>query len=244
MSKSTKNLTSILVSLDCLLDTRLGTIAKIDKTIVERMLLTEDYHTRDTDIFEGVDRELYKDLYKNRDIETLENSLLTNIIPLLRHLALKLKEQSVTRPYGDGAKIVVNLYPYKLPKEIQIEIGKAIAVWLKGIAPVSFINMAPTSLTPYYCKNTFALMIMYDYEEWLEGNAGLFMKTQLTDVSMFVPAIYFNEKPSPAELEKFERETMHPFAAIEMLAKTMVGLEVIDVAFFSIFSEKFKDIKL
>jgi len=243
MSK-TKNLSSILVSLDCILDTRLGTLAKIDPNKVDEILLTEDYHTRDTDVFEGIDNELYKKLYKSRDTNTLANSMITNIMPLLRHLVSKLNEQAVVRPYSDGAKIIVNLYPYKLKKEEQIEIGKAVASWMQGMAPVSLINMSPTQLSPYYCKNTFALMLMYDYEEWLEGNAELFYKTQMPEISMFVPAIYFNDKPSDVELAKMQNESMSPFQAMESLAKTIIDLTLIDVAFFSIFSEKFKDIQL
>ena len=136
MAKS-KKLDSILVSLDCLLDTRLATVSKINLDIANKLLDGDDYHTRDQDVFVGIDKEYFKEVYKNRDIETLKKSSLTNIVPLLRHLVSKLKEQSIVRPFHDGGNIVVNMYPYKLTIDEQDEICAAIAVWMQGLAPVS-----------------------------------------------------------------------------------------------------------
>ena len=241
MAKS-KKLDSILVSLDCLLDTRLATVSKINLDIANKLLDGDDYHTRDQDVFVGIDKEYFKEVYKNRDIETLKKSSLTNIVPLLRHLVSKLKEQSIVRPFHDGGNIVVNMYPYKLTIDEQDEICAAIAVWMQGLAPVSLVNLSPTDLNPIYCKNNYALMIMYDYEEWLEVNAKLFLKTQIPEITMFVPAIYFVNKPTKEELDKMLRESMHPMKAIKTLAMGIISLEIIDVVFFSVLNKKYKDI--
>ena len=239
-----KKYLQLYVSLDSLIDTRLGTISKIDKDLVSKILLDGKYHTRDEDVFEGIDKEVYNDLYKKRDVLTLANSLLTNMMPLLRHLIGKLNEQAIVSPYHEGGKVVVNLYPYKLTKEEQNEMGNAITAWIHDLAPVSFINYSPTELTPIYCKNTFSLMVMYDYQDWLEGNSELFLSTQMPEITMFVPAIYFVNKPSEEELERITRESMSPLNAIQTLAKGIIDLMLIDVTYFSIVSKDkiFKDI--
>ena len=87
-------------------------------------------------------------------------------------------------------------------------------------------------------------MVMYDYGEWLETNADLFLKTQIPDVSMFVPAIYFINKPSKEELDRMLRESMHPMKAIKTLAKGIISLELIDSVFYSVINKKYEDLKL
>lgn len=239
-----KKLETILVSLDSLLDTRLSTVALINKDIANNLLLSDDYYTRDEDVFEGIDKDVYRKLYADRNIVTLQNSLLTNMVPLLRHLVGKLKEQSIVRPFHDGARLAINTHPYKLTIEEQNEIGKAIAVWMHGIAPVNIVNLNNSELTPIHCKNNYSLMVMYDYGEWLETNADLFLKTQIPDVSMFVPAIYFINKPSKEELDRMLRESMHPMKAIKTLAKGIISLELIDSVFYSVINKKYEDLKL
>ena len=238
-----KNYNNILISLDCLLDTRLGTLSRIDSAIVNLLLDDPSYHTRDQDVFTGVDREVYKTMYRKRDDVTLQHSMLTNIIPLLKHLVGKLKEQSVVRPFHDGGHLIINVYPYVLSKEIEETIGKALAVWMHGLASVSIVRYSPKELTPLHCKGSYSLMIMYDYEEWLEINAELFLRTQIPEVTLFVPAIYFTNKPTDEELKTLNGGKISPMKALELLAKGIVGLEIIDVMWFSILNKKYSGIK-
>lgn len=233
----TKTRESILVSLDSILDTRLGTLSLIDSAIVEKILLSGTYHTRDEDVFEGIDKEAYKKLYNERDIDTLANSVLTNIPELIRHLIKVMADQAISRPLYEGSEVIVNVYPYKLSADEQEDIRKAISIHILDIAPVSIVSYSPKDLTPPHCKNTYAMMIMYDYEEWLNAHAEAFNDVQLPDVALFVPAIYFANKPSDEELKKVTKETMHPLQALETLAKVLVGLNLIDVKHFSIISK-------
>lgn len=230
-------LETIYVDLDALLDTRIGTISLIDNSAVSKILSSNTYHSRDMDIFEGIDNDTFKDKYKNRDKNTLVNSMLTNMVPLLGELVNKMLSQAINRPYHDGARIVINYYPYDLNNDEIEEICKAISVWLKECAPVSMISMSPKNLTPRFCKNNYSLMIKYDYEEWLDINANEFKNAQIPDITMLVPALYFNNKPSDEELAKITKKTMHPMKAIEFLASPLIGLELIDVAYFSIINK-------
>jgi hypothetical protein len=238
MAGADKKLEGIYVDLDALLDTRIGTVSLIDPTIASTILNSNNYHTRDEDIFEGIDTEVFKKKYKERDVETLSASILTNIVPLIRHLISGLTIQATARPFHDGGSVTVNYYPYNLtPEECQL-MGKAMDVWLHGDAPITLISCPPEDLTPIYCKDNFVMMIKYEYAEWLEIQAVAFASTQIPDITLLSPAIYFGNKPPLDDLKAIAKESMHPIAAAEFLMSSVIGLALIDVKYFSVLSNE------
>lgn len=230
-------LEGIYVDLDVLLDTRIGTLAKHDDSVAQAVL-TDKYYQRTDDYFDGIDRELYLDLYKKRDVETLSLSCVTNAIQLLDHLSKTLNEQAITRPYHDGVQFFVNIYPYSLVNVEIDAIQKAICVWLGNASLVEIINIPPVDLTPSYCKSLFSMMLMYEYEEWMELQTKAFEKTQIPEITLFVPALYFNKTPTDEEIEVAAKDGAHPQMALEMLASPLVELRLIDVKYFSIIEKQ------
>jgi hypothetical protein len=223
----------IYVPLDVLLDTRLGTLALIDPELPAKALANNYHHRRD-DNFPGIDSEKFKEAYKQRTWETLANSTITNAVMFIKHLASLMNEQAVSRPYHDGVKITINTYPYILTTEERVGIQAAVSFWLGGTAPVDVINIPLHELTPSFCKARFSLMFMYDYEEWMEVQANAFQSVRIPDITLFVPALYFNKTPTDSELETVTRDGAHPQMAIEMLASPLVELRLIAVEYFSI----------
>jgi hypothetical protein len=233
-----QRLQCIYVSLDVLLDTRLGTIARIDDAVAADVIASGTYQTRKNDVFEGVDKAVFDQMYKDRDVETLKLSIVTDAIQYIKRLVSGLTEQAIARPYHDGAKIVVNLYPYNLLIVEQEKIGRAISAWINDMAPVELVFISTKDLTPAHCKDKYSLMMVYEYEEWMETHAEAFHHTRLPEVTMYVPALYKVHTPSVEELEKTVKEAAHPMRALEMLASPIIGLKVIDVKFFSILTKK------
>ncbi|EKD22610.1 MAG: hypothetical protein ACD_84C00038G0007 [uncultured bacterium] len=237
MSSKNEKREGIYVELDVLLDTRMGTLKRINSDLADKIALSETYHSREHDVFDGIDPTQFKEVYQNRDVLTLSMSLLTNAIPLIRHLISQLGEQAIARPFHDGGEVFLNYYPYQLSREDVDEIQKAMTIWMQGIAPVTLINIPPNNLTPSYCKENYSLMLMYEYASWIDMHAEEFAKVQIPDVTLFVPAIYFEKKPTEEELKGMVKESMHPMQAIEFLASTIIGLKLIDVMHFSILSK-------
>jgi hypothetical protein len=231
------NVQAIYVTLDALLDTRLGTIARISEDAALEVLKS-GYHEREIDDFPQVDMAVYKDLYAKRDTLTLAHSRPTGMLASLSNLTSMLAEQAIVRPYHDGAKVVVNTYPYQLTDEETDNIGRAVAAWMQGWAPVELTHISPESLTPLHCKQHYAMMIVYDYEHWMNIHAEAFKTTILPQVLMLAPAIYFGRKPTDAELAREIKESTHPMIAIEMLASPLIQLRLFDVGFFSMISNK------
>lgn len=234
MATKTKRIDAILVELDVLLDTRLGTLARLSPQAAEDVLINGKYHIRQSDRFLGVDHEQYKELYKNRDVVTLAHSQVTNALEWIRRLRGVLADHAIERPYNDGTKIVVNHYPYQLTSEEQEEMVKAIGAWLNYELPVELVSIRTEDLTPQHCKSSYAMMMIYDFEVWMEIHASAFEQVRLPEVPLFAPAIYFNKEPSAKELEKAVKEAGHPMRALELLASPLIDLKLIDVKFFSI----------
>lgn len=224
---------TIYVALDAILDTRIGTLARMGDDVALQVL-ENGYHQRQDDRFPGVDLPTYQAMYAARNVETLAASTSTAMLPLLRHLVQQLTTQAAVRPYHDGCRVLVNTYPYKLSDVVNEAMQQTIQVWLQGLAQVELMYLPLRKLTPAHCKQHFAMMVMYDYGEWLHLHGDAFRHTRLAEVTLFGPALYFIKTPSAAELENLERTGTHPMRELEMMSGTFIGLELIDVKYFSI----------
>jgi len=227
----------VYAELDALLDTRLGTLARMGDHVAEAVLLSGGYHKRDCDVFADVDMKVFRDLYAKRDVDTLKRSTASKSVFLLNSLVRYLKEQATVRPYHDSTKVVINTFPYVLSVEEEAELGKVIVTWISGLAPVELVHMRPQELTPLYVKQqSYSSMLMYEYDPWMSLHFSAANKDvkPIQDVSIFAPAIYFSDKPSDKELQQLIQRAAHPLQAVEILGRSLVGLNLIDVEYFSI----------
>lgn len=224
----------IYAELDTLLDSRLGTIARLSDTLAIRVL-DSGYHARETDEFPFIDMQAYRALYAQRDIETLAFSGCTAVMQLLRQLVSVTAEQAVTRPFHTGARVYVNLHPYHFTSEEKDELQKAIAVWLSGIpAEVEFVSISMQSLTPEQCKAmNLAAMFMYDFGAWMEMQAKAFETNRLNDVTVFSPALY-STLPTEEQQAQMEEQVGNLFHAMQMLASPLIDLKLLPVSEFSV----------
>jgi hypothetical protein len=224
---------TVYFELDALLDTRLGTIRKMGAELADKVF-SPDYIQRDEDKFAGVDPEQFKQMYNDRDEETLQYSAITAFVPRLQNLTQLLSEFAVARPEYDGVKIAVNVYPYRLNESVLSEIRQAISAWCGGFVPVELINIPPEHLSPMFVKEKFAAMVMYDYGAWWKHHTKALDTIRCTEVHLIAPALYFNEKPDEKSLEEMIREAAHPFQATMMVAGQFIGLDLVDVKYFSV----------
>lgn len=226
----------IYVELDCLLDTRIGTVAMISQDLATSVL-KNGYHQRDEDVFPGVDKALFDEMYKNRSIDTLKVSTITTFMPLLNHLCGLIHEEALMRPYHSGPHVVVNIYPYYITGDIADDIREAVSYWLGPVVPVEVVRIEPKELKPRYCKE-FSLMVMYDPTIWFNETLEDLIKAPLRDVALYVPQLYRNKTQTNEEIEKLTEEVLHPFAALELLMKSVVDVSFLEPYYFSLFDPK------
>lgn len=239
---------ALLIELDCLLDTRLATIARIsEQSAVE--VLKSGYHKRTADWFAPhVDMDQYTRLYKARDVDTLKLAGPTEGFRFVREMVKMLRETAVetNSPYSGKVKIVVNTYPYQLNAELTDLIGRALAVNFGALAPTEVVSLSPAELTPDVVRARFCMLMMYEYDPWLSMHYNVdpsklsadqmkaVLKSLLLDVTLFAPAVYYKKPPTQDEVEEVMKDTHHPLEVIEMMGTTVIGLHLIDVTSFSV----------
>jgi hypothetical protein len=227
----------ILVSLECLLDTRLGTVGTFDPRGAERLSTDKKYLRREVDVYEGIDMDRFHAAYAARAAngqEVLKHSTLTGMVLFLRSKVIELAEQASISPLFDGVEIEVNSYPFLLGDAVKAELVKCLNVWLTGFAPITIIYADPNSLTPKHCKQRYAMLVDYDWNAWMNLHSDAFNEVRLPEVLFFAPRLYFTGVlPDQKELEEVMRNAPHPFDAMEMQASPIVGLKLIDIAHFS-----------
>lgn len=223
----------IYVELDVLLDTRIGTLAQLNQQWAINAI-QNGYHTRAADEFPDISQEDFRVAYRNRTNEVLTFSTRTNATNILKPLVISLTEQAVSRPYHDGVSIIVNTWPYEMAENVMDEVRTAIEALTLGLGPVELIRMSPEELTPSHCKSSYAAMLMYDYETWLNAHGEAWKTTRIQEITVFAPRIHFAKKPTDEELQEILANTVHPFQAIEVITSPLVELRLMDVGFFSI----------
>jgi hypothetical protein len=234
-------LSGIYVPLDVLLDTRIGTIAKLGGDDLVLKVLTGNYHHRMDDKFPGVDVDAYNALYANRDVETLALSTLTEVLLLLRKIVTSLMKQALTRPFHEGVRIVVNTYPYSLSEEDTAQLLEVIALKMEEFTTVGIpfkvetTHLSDAELTPDHCKSNYSGMLMYDYENWLSTQQQAIMKKPMTEVTLYAPAIYHVQTPTEEQLNELKTQfEWNPFEAIEKAVSGGVSLQLLPIELFSV----------
>lgn len=237
----TSTLTGVLVELDAILDTRIGTVAHRFGDEVAFQVLQAGYHTRVDDKFPGVDYEEYRKAYQARDVEVLKHSTITDNVRLMREVIGELSQQAVGRPYHTGARVLVNVYPYTLTEDMRAALKELVLPWVTGYTElgvthtVEIVSISKSDITPkFIVDNDVTTIFMYEYKDWFDAQAVNFKRTPLTGVTLYSPAIYHEVTPTTDEIEETIREFAHPFKAAMFTAKFWILLDLIDVNHFSI----------
>jgi len=209
---------AVLIEMDCLMDTRMGTLVThySDEQVLD--VLKNGYHDREFDNFHGIDYDEFHSLYRNRDKVVLKNSLRTNIMPVIDDFVRETIRNNISTPHVFIPKVIVNIYPYDLTMDEQSLIRDVMVQATRNHADIEIVSLSYDQLTPSYLRQEVSLMVLYDYDQWLEAQTinGSFKKQACPEIGMFSPAIY--KKPELTDNDKriHAQFKMPPF---EFLAK-------------------------
>lgn len=187
----------MLVELDAILDTRLGTIAKFGREAYVQAL-AGGYYFRNSDHFEGIDPVKFRQLYRERDAVTLSLSMISHVITLIKDFVARVNVVSVSAPVKKVPRVDINMYPYNPPKRVQAMMEKAIRALVKDRFDMSFVRYSPSDLHYDLVKFTYDHLVMYHLGPWLEANAEDWKRRDrgLPDVTVFFPALHMGEDKS------------------------------------------------
>ena len=210
-------ISTMLVEIDSILDTRLGVLMDIVPDQVPS-ILADSYHDRLWDVFPGVDLLTFQRRYKERDVSILKNSWSTPMADLMTDFVMKTLKQTLRTPFHKQPKIDINSYPYVLNDTDAEIIIAAVAAKTNQQCDVSMVSYSPSDLNPVFLKNHYEVVMMYDFQEWLEVHAvsGVWKKYTCPNVSVMAPLMVKN----PDSYDK-NMKIQNIFSDYETLSKTM-----------------------
>lgn len=238
----------IYIELDCLLDTRLGTVGLLSTTAARELLLSNCYLERQSDVFDSVGTLAYRNLYRDRDVKTLRNSVLTGLIDQhVRGLLKQLLYQAMTQPTHDRIVFDINIFPYSLSEEEKEELSRVIEFRLHGgteaspversLVKVEVVNLRPELLTPAHCRAKYGAMYMYDVGPWLGVQYEALKSLRIPEILVYAPRIYHGKIPSTAEVEELRQllriDASDPFTLTEMQLSPIAGVRMLPASYFS-----------
>ena len=228
---------ALFADLDALMDARLATLYTFGESVVEAALKA-GYLNRPIDQFRDVDPKEFKHRYDNRvtNKEIIRNLTLTPLVSLVKEFVYTINAKKQDTPEISKPKLYINIYPYNFNEEEQKVFLDVFVTITKGTCDIEIVRMSNEDLTPKFVKDNLALILKYDYIQWLELHSANenFKKTMCPEVSLFGPAIYFEKLPDVIELKKMQDSKMTAFSAMELTVKPLISLKLLNIDSFSI----------
>lgn len=221
------------MDLDSLFDTRLATLYKLNP---EKLMtaMHAGYFERTFDKFEGYDQEAYLEAWKNRDVNTIAQAGTTELIKAVNFFAEKTLLARVGTPLRKQPKLELNLHPYVLPEVAVSAIVLGLRAATKDLIDIQIIDRPLIQITPEYVKSNYAMMVMYEYWDWLEIHAENknFLSVRCPNVALIGPAIVRSEEAWE------EVKNSNVFEAIEQYSSVFIKLSLYPISSYCLNLER------
>lgn len=222
----------ILVSLDSLIDTRLGVIAQAFPDKLGTVLVPA-YYRRVQDIFNGIKPEVFADLWKKRSVETLQNSLMTNMVLLLGSF-IKSAANDVLSGSAPNAMIFdINIYPYELDADERNDLIGALEIHVGDAVEYNIVSVPNEFLTPQHLKSTYKTMVIYDFPDWFRMHSETFKEFRMPDFIIYAPQL-LEQLPSAEEAKEMVKHKVDPFEASRIAAAPAFMIRYLTIDMYSI----------
>lgn len=227
----------IHVDLDCLLDTRQGTLLAISPAVAHEITSKESYHARESDEFYSQEYgslsvDLYEKVKEAYRQEILFKSIKTKMYLLLQELIESYVKMALTTPHVSTVTLVVNLYPYELT-ETQVEyLMKALIAHLGNAAAISITNFDISELTLKEVAQKYQSIIVYDPVPWLNSKSNELKSGALKDVTVYLPKMNKVRALTAKERKDLGKNIPDIYKFTEMVFAGFVRLSYVPVEYF------------
>lgn len=226
----------IYVDIQSLLDTRQGVLAQLmEKEKLFEYINSDEYNFRNIDKF-PVDMNEYNRINKEARVETLQNSMVTYIVELLKTKLFNMEKRNSFMGESKPPEILLNIYPYSLTEKQAELIKSALFVKLGLDCFIDVIKIKESDLTPYFIKNyNIIACFIYDVTHWLDIHLEALDKLKMPELLVYGPSLYKqfdNEKMKDIdEIRKMGFKDI--FNYLEFFVMSVAGLSFLPVAFYS-----------
>jgi hypothetical protein len=212
-----------------------------------KLVETPDYFNRIDDNYDrfgpGVTM-MWRNIYAGRNVEVLKSSFPTMIPALVGLEVRSIYAKAIDHPVHKGVDVDINIWPYKLDDIEQDEICLALQ---SMIIPVDeydeyafdtrfrTISVAPKDFTLELIRENYAMVIMYDFQEWYDIQAAEIIKGESTArlTTMCVPML-FKHTPKRKDLIAQDGQIQNPFDDTKRILSLYIQLDFWDARVFSL----------
>lgn len=230
----------IMVYLDTLFDTRLGTMAKIndDHALMALCNLYSERVTDDTQTYcPPLDFEVFKHAYEKRDITTLMAAVPTLFAVTLGAILRSIETKFICgSPHYFKYELLINTAPYKLTAIERDSIRNSIVSYTKMRRDIRFVDVPVEKLELTTIRNMQLKTIhLYEFDTWY-SNAFNGKELVETGASIIVPALHVDCKALDMlkELQRDMGSDPDPFFDMAAMHCEWIAMEFTDSATYSI----------
>lgn len=184
------------VELDCLLDTRLGSIACYNLALSARLALNESYHTRFHNELHRIDDNLGKDEYQalwdnRKEMDTLVNSRVTKFMYQLRGLIDATRVSEAFIPYKQTGNVFIDIHGWGLSEEELDELKQCLIGFLVT-DKITLVDIGYENLTPGLIRDNYNSVSIVDFNKWVNIHIEALGKCRIPSVGFHCPAVLQN----------------------------------------------------
>lgn len=224
------------VSIDELLDTRLGFIHQHNSALANRYLTTDIkrylYRMHDSVLWDDLgltETEWYQAWEQRHHYgnKILEDSVLTHVPNIINRILFEYHESNEHAIGEWKVAVDVNLFNYPLTEEEISVLEEILRDLMPGISVFNFIRLGIKDLTPETIKKRYDYIIMYNFNFWSKLHSNSITNFLMPNCLFVVPRL-FNVIPENEDVEK-DRELkrifeLDPFKLIESTLSYKMGL--------------------
>lgn len=223
----------ILVSIDALLDTRLGMVLEHKPHLYKHIDMAV-YNKRVSDAWLyhiGWDMEEYDVLWAKRTVDVLKQSKPTVLLMEgLWHAILERYAASKLGIEEEKPVVTINFFPYHLTEDEAVEMIECIAELYPEVE-LKYGRWCDKHLNPTYLRKHWDAMIVYDWYSWLGAQAKN-LENRIPKFVIYRPALISHETV-PEAIDGIISEKSDPFAATKDFMSEYVCLEHLSAELFS-----------
>lgn len=181
---------TVMVYLDSMLDTVMGTIAKHDKGLAIKLAGFSALPHSGAGPVAHITHAQFSEMYAKRDIETLKLSVLSNVPFFLQRLIKDCMVHSTKVKMEQELHFIVNTWPYEFDEDMNEMLTNCIRYHTFDTSSVSVMCISDEELTPQYVRDQLDIIIRYQYKDWLYMHRESFERYLCPHVTLVVPQIF------------------------------------------------------
>ena len=239
----TANNEVILIELDTLLDTRVGTIDLLNPEWALKLTQSDFRHrlSNDFDMFvPEIDMTQFNKAYAKRDWRSLALAAPTEFSTDLNRILDELLFDPKRISPNSTTEIHVNIYPYDLTDEEKIAMVESLHEITGKIFYIRLVNIPQYSITFEVIKaNNWVAIFTYELDLLLKNMLTMDSirgKLRCNDVIIYAPHLTFNFKELKSTVEETTAmgEKFEPFLHTSLLLSPFIALEFVSSEYYSL----------